>query len=90
MPGIDYATAAAKLALWLDAEGKIALGQTVAVEGRTLARADLGAVREQLEYWNRYCQRLAPPEALTAVRPRPMVQRAVVLDGHCSPPESAA
>lgn len=59
MAGITYSQAEAKLALWLDAEEKIASGQRVAMDGRTLDRADLDAVGKQIEYWDRKCKRLS-------------------------------
>jgi len=59
MAGIDAATAEAKLALWLDAEEQLTLGQSVSVEGRSLTRADLEHVAQRVAYWDRYCKRLS-------------------------------
>lgn len=41
-----------KLETWLDAEEKIAAGQSYQIGTRSLTRADLGAVREEIEYWS--------------------------------------
>lgn len=53
MPGISQAQAEAKLALWLDAEEKVAGGQAYSIAGRSLTRADLKSIRETLDYWNK-------------------------------------
>ncbi len=37
--------------IWLEAERAIATGQSYQIENRRLTRADLKAVREELEYW---------------------------------------
>ena len=49
--GISYETAKQKLEMWLKAEDAIALSQSYTIEGRSLTRADLGQVREAIEYW---------------------------------------
>lgn len=59
MAGIDLTTAETKLALWLEAETKIAAGQRIAVEGHDLTRADLASVRDQIDYWQGWTTRLA-------------------------------
>lgn len=41
-----------KLNLWLDAEEKIATGQSYQIGSRSLTRADLNDVREEIEYWS--------------------------------------
>jgi len=52
MPGITLTLAHAKLATWLAAEAGVALGQSVTSDtGRTLTRANLAEIREQIEYW---------------------------------------
>lgn len=60
MSAITLETAQAKLTLWLNAEEQLALGQSVAFEGRTLQRANLAEVRDQISYWeervNRACR----------------------------------
>ena len=59
MSAIPLATAQAKLALWLDAEEKLALGQTVQFNGRTLQRANLAEVRDQIAFWEQRVNRAA-------------------------------
>lgn len=38
--------------LWLEAEEAIATGQRYQIGNRSLTRADLSQVREELEYWS--------------------------------------
>lgn len=52
MPGITLAQAEAKLALWLEAEDRIASGQSYTIGERTLQRADLDAVRKSITFWD--------------------------------------
>jgi hypothetical protein len=59
MSGITLATAQEKLNLWLSAEGAVALGQSVAHEGKALTRANLAQIREQIDYWQAQVQRLS-------------------------------
>jgi len=40
-----------KLQTWMDAEDAIATGQKYQIGNRMLTRADLEAVRKQMEYW---------------------------------------
>jgi hypothetical protein len=40
-----------KLNTWLEAEEKIATGQSYQMGTRMLTRADLESVREEMEYW---------------------------------------
>ena len=49
-----------KVELWPAAEEAVALGQEYQIGTRKLTRADLKAVREELEYW---CKRLNEAEA---------------------------
>jgi hypothetical protein len=53
MAGISQTEAEAKLALWLDAEEKIAGGQAYSIAGRSLTRADLKSIRETVDYWDK-------------------------------------
>ena len=59
MAGLDLTTAEAKLAIWLDAEEKIASGQSISLDGRTLTRADLADVGKRIDFWDQRCKRLA-------------------------------
>lgn len=54
MPGITLQQAEAKLATWLAAEDAIAnRGQSYSIAGRSLSRADLGEIRESIDYWDK-------------------------------------
>lgn len=63
MAGITLAQAQAKLDLWMDAEDKVATGQsyTISTAGgsRTLTRADLGEIRRNIDYWDQKVRRLS-------------------------------
>lgn len=59
MAGITLAQAAAKLATWLDAEDKVAAGQSYSIGDRSLSRANLSEIRESIDYWNRQIQKLS-------------------------------
>jgi len=52
MAGITLTQAEAKLATWLDAEDRVAQGQEYTIGSRTLKRADLKEVREQVQFWD--------------------------------------
>jgi hypothetical protein len=73
MPGITLEIAQAHLATWLEAETKIALGQSFAHAGRALSRADLGTVRAEIQFWNRQVSRLSQVNSGA-----PRVQRMIV------------
>ncbi len=56
----DKATCERKLKVWMDAEEAIATGQRYQIGTRMLTRADLEAVRKEMEYW---ATKLAEAEA---------------------------
>lgn len=56
----DKKTCKEKLKVWMDAEEAIATGQRYQIGTRMLTRADLEAVRKEMEYW---AARLAEAEA---------------------------
>ena len=66
-----------KLNTWLAAEEAVATGQSYQIGTRTLTRADLKQVREELEYW---AAMLAQAEAVEAHRGRNRVWRFVPRD----------
>lgn len=66
-----------KLKTWLDAEEAIATGQSYQIGNRTLTRADLKQVREQMEYW---AGKLAQAEAEEKNGGRNRAYRAVIRD----------
>ena len=57
--GITLQTSIARLQDYLDAEKKVLAGQDVTFEGRRLTRADLSSVRNGIDYWNGWIQRLS-------------------------------
>jgi len=59
MAGITLAQAKAKLATWLDAEDRVAAGQSYTISGRSLTRADLSQIRETIDYWESKVLRLS-------------------------------
>lgn len=66
-----------KLKTWLDAEEAITTGQSYQIGNRTLTRADLKQVREQMEYW---AGKLAQAEAEEKQGGRNRAYRAVIRD----------
>lgn len=58
MAGITLAQAEAKLMLWMDAEDKVASGQSYSISGRSLTRADLGMIGQRIEYWDKQVKRM--------------------------------
>jgi hypothetical protein len=70
MAGIDQATAEAKLQKWLDAEEAVALGQSYQIGNRSLRRADLEQIREQIQYWDGMVQQFAANGGVRGVRVR--------------------
>lgn len=59
MAGISLAQAQEKLEAYLDAEEKVLAGQSVTIAGRTLGRADLGAIQQGIEIWDARVKRLS-------------------------------
>ena len=53
MAGITLAQAQARLDAWLAADAAVAKGQSYAVAGRSVTRADATTIRENIDYWNR-------------------------------------
>lgn len=52
MAGITLETAQARLDIWLAAEEAVAVrGQSYAIAGRSLNRADLSDIRKSIDYW---------------------------------------
>lgn len=47
----DLKTAQKHLQAWLDAELAVATSQSIRMGGRYLQRADLGHIREQVQFW---------------------------------------
>ena len=67
-----------RVALWLEAEEAIATGQSYQIGTRMLTRANLNAVRDELEWWS---DRLAEAEAEEeGQKGRNRIYRAVIRD----------
>ncbi len=58
MAGITAAQAQAKLDLWMAADDAVASGQSYAIAGRTMTKADAEIIQKNIEYWNHMVQRL--------------------------------
>lgn len=58
MAGIDLTTAETKLQELLDAHTAVCSGQSVAVDGRSLTRANLADIESGIAFWDRQCKRL--------------------------------
>ncbi len=52
MAAISLETAKKHLEMWLEAEEAVATGQSYTIGTRSLTRANLAEVRQQIEYWN--------------------------------------
>jgi hypothetical protein len=65
--GITLVLAEAQLAFWIAADQAVAGGQSVSHDSgggrRQLTLADAGEIRRNIDYWNGWCQRLAPGES---------------------------
>ncbi len=71
MAGLTLAQAEAKLAEWLEADTKVAEGQSYSIGSRQLTRADAKEIRENIDYWNTKCAALAEtPSTRTGPRIR--------------------
>jgi hypothetical protein len=51
MAGIDLTTAKAHLAAWLEAELAVTTNQSYTIGSRSLTRANLSEIREQIKFW---------------------------------------
>lgn len=56
MAGITLAQAEAKLALWMEADDRLANGQSYSIGGRSLSRAE---TQEKIDYWERKVKKLS-------------------------------
>lgn len=70
MAGITLADAETKLALWMAAEEKVASGQSYSIGGRSLTRANLREIREQIEFWDGKIQKIAASGGRSGMRVR--------------------
>jgi len=59
MAGITLAEAETKLALWMEADNKVASGQSYSIGGRSLSRADAKMIQENIKFWDRKVKELS-------------------------------
>jgi hypothetical protein len=52
MAAITLKIAQEHLNMWLEAESEVAINQSYTIGGKTFTRANLEAIRKQIEYWN--------------------------------------
>jgi len=65
MAGLDLATAQAHLDQWIAADLAVATGQSYTIGGRSLTRANAAEIRRNIDYWNRWVQRLSKGGGMT-------------------------
>jgi hypothetical protein len=75
MAGITLAFAEAQLALWLEADAKVASGQSYTIAGRSLTYADLGEIRAGIQAWDARCKQLEVEATTGGSRLRTIVAR---------------
>jgi Family of unknown function (DUF6148) len=70
VPAISLADAETQLAAWLAASTAVASGQAYQIGNRSLKRADLKTIGEQIVYWNGMVLRLSLPGGRGGIRLR--------------------
>jgi hypothetical protein len=60
MSGITLTEAEAQLALWIAASSAVASGQSYSIKDRSLSRVDAQEIRNQIDYWQSWVERLTP------------------------------
>lgn len=65
MAGIDLATAQAHLDSWVAADIAVAGGQSYSIGSRSLTRTHAAEIRNNIDYWNKWVQRLTNGGGLT-------------------------
>lgn len=58
MAGITLQQAEAQLDAWMAASAAVTKGQSYAIAGRSVTRADAAEIRKNIEYWDRKCKQL--------------------------------
>ena len=77
MAGIDITTARTHLAAWLEAELQLTTNQSYTIGSRSLTRANLGEVKQQITFWQ---NQIAKLENEAARKGRNRIMRAVPRD----------
>lgn len=60
MAGITLAEAQIQLAAWIAASTAVASGQSYSIKDRSLSRVDAQEIRNQIDYWQGWVERLTP------------------------------
>lgn len=60
MSGITLTEAEAQLASWIAASTAVASGQSYSIKDRSLSRVDASEIREQINFWQSWVERLTP------------------------------
>ena len=68
MAGITLAEAESKLDEYQTAETKVLASQAYSIGGRSMTRADLGDIREGIEFWDGKCQELDENRTSISIR----------------------
>jgi hypothetical protein len=77
MAGITLKTAKEHLNMWLEAESEVAINQAYTIGGKTFTRADLSAIRKEIDYWN---NKVAELENIATKKGRNRIFRVVPRD----------
>lgn len=77
MAGIDITTAKAHLTAWLEAELAVTTNQSYTIGSRSLTRANLAEIREQIKFWE---NKVSGLENLAKRKGRNRIMRAVPRD----------
>lgn len=73
MASITLAQADAQLALWLEADAKVATGQSYGIGGRTLTRADAAEITNKIVFWNEMVKSLGGESRMTITGVTPCI-----------------
>lgn len=77
MPAWTLEEARVRLKMWLDAEARVATGQSYQINGRRLDRANLYQIREEIKMWKKEVEDL---EALQRINGRRKAFRITLRD----------
>jgi hypothetical protein len=77
MAGIDITTARTHLAAWLEAEIAVTTNQSYTIGSRSLTRANLSEIREQIKFWE---NKISELENIDKRKGRNRIMRAVPRD----------
>jgi len=58
MASVSLSTAISMRDAWINAEQSVMKGQSISIQGREVRRADLGEIREAVQYWSKITRQL--------------------------------